>query len=471
MIGELRVHLARPCGKWVRVILNWVRPGRKSGSFWVGLAPSDYLRESFHSSASAPWLRLCRAALQVLVLLLLASTLFAQKIPLNPPVPGSLGVNIHFTAPAPGEMKELAATGVHWIRMDFSWAATERAKGRYDFSAYDRLLVTLDPYHIRPILIFDYGNKLYDHGLAPYTDGGRQAFARWVAAAVRHFQGRGIVWEMWNEPNGYFWKPKRSVQNYILLALAVGEAIRESAPGEIYIGPAGAVIDFPFLEACFQAGLLNYWDAVSVHPYRQRNPETVIPLYARLRKMIAEYAPRGKAIPIISGEWGYPSTRNWWGMTDERQGKMLAREWLTNIASGIPISIWYDWHDDRLSATDPGDNYGLVRFGYHRGKHPVYEPKPAYNAARVLSYILGGYTFKARLPTGAPDDYVLLFSAGNQARLAVWTSTGVHPVTLHGLRGRFQAFTFEGRRERPLRAHHRTLKITLRGAPQYLIPG
>jgi hypothetical protein len=26
------------------------------------------------------------------------------------------------------------------------------------------------------------------------------AFARWAAAAARHFQGRHIIWEIWNEP-------------------------------------------------------------------------------------------------------------------------------------------------------------------------------------------------------------------------------------------------------------------------------
>ena len=41
---------------------------------------------------------------------------------------------------------------------------------------------------------------------------GRKAFARWAAAAARHFQGRGILWEVYNEPNTKFWKPKADVQ-------------------------------------------------------------------------------------------------------------------------------------------------------------------------------------------------------------------------------------------------------------------
>jgi hypothetical protein len=401
---------------------------------------------------------------------LVVRALPGQAIPLNPPISQGLGVNIHFVNPAPGEMQEIAGAGLSWIRMDFSWADIERTKGNYDFSAYDRLIADLDRYRIRAILILDYGNRLYDQGLAPYSDTGRQAFANWVAAAVRHFHGHGIVWEMWNEPNGYFWKPKRNIQNYILLALKIGETIRETEPGETYIGPAGAVIDFPFLETCFRAGLLNYWDGVSVHPYRQRIPESVIPLYARLQHMIAQYAPRGKVIPIISGEWGYPSVPSWWGMNDERQAIMLAREFLTNIASGVAISIWYDWHDGP-QPLDPDAHFGLVRFPYRAGNDPVYEPKPAYLAARTVTHLLCGYTFRRRLQIGSAEDYVLLFTRGRRARLVAWTTNSVpHTIMIPRAHGRFQAIDLEGRREHPLRAHRHDLTLVVTSAPQYILP-
>ena len=146
--------------------------------------------------------------------------------------------------------------------------------------------------------------------------------ARWAAAAAKHFRGRGILWEMYNEPNIGFWKPKPDVDQYAKLALAVGRALRAAEPGETYIGPATSTIDSAFLEKCFQAGLLEYWSAVTVHPYRQEGPETAVAEYGRLRQLIDRYAPQGKRIPIISGEWGYSSA---WNKYDEtRQGKMLA---------------------------------------------------------------------------------------------------------------------------------------------------
>ena len=146
-------------------------------------------------------------------------------------MPEGLGVNIHFTDPRPGEMEMLAAAGFRWVRMDFGWDGTEREKGKYDFGAYDRLMSALDKHHVRAMFILDYSNQNYDHGLSPCSEEGRRAMARWAAAAARHFRGRGILWEMYNEPNIFFWKPKPDVNQYAKLALEVGRALRAAEPG------------------------------------------------------------------------------------------------------------------------------------------------------------------------------------------------------------------------------------------------
>jgi len=74
---------------------------------------------------------------------------------------------------------------------------------------------------------------------------------------------------------------------------------------------------------------------VTVHPYRQKGPETAAGEYVQLRRMIAKYAPKGKTIPIMSGEWGYSSA--WHNFDDARQGKYLPREWMTNLANDIHV--------------------------------------------------------------------------------------------------------------------------------------
>jgi len=391
-----------------------------------------------------------------------------------PVLPDGLGVNIHFTDPKPGEMKMLAEGGFRWVRMDFVWGATEREKGKYDFSAYDRLLKALDEYGIKALFILDYTNRHYDGGLSPYTDDGRKAFARWAAAGVQRYRGRGILWEMYNEPNIRFWKPKPNPPDYVKLAIEVGKAIRQVAPEETYIGPATSQIDLKFLEECFKAGLLEYWDAVSVHPYRQKPPETVTPEYAQLRQLIARYAPPGKQIPILSGEWGYSAV--WRNFNAELQGKYLPRQFLTNLMNQVPLSIWYDWHDDGTSPTDPEHHFGTVAFTYHAGRDPVYDPKPAYKAAQTLASTLEGFRYNKRLVQKDEADYVLLFSrqddAGQlQLRLAVWTTaSGPREIALPASPGRFKVVGHTGEPLPELVCRDGTLRIRLTDAPQYIIP-
>jgi hypothetical protein len=398
-----------------------------------------------------------------------------------PSLDRGLGVNIHFSDPQPGEIKMIAAAGFRWVRMDFVWEATEKTRGHYDFSAYDRLLDSLQPFDLGALLILDYGNQLYDNGGPPRTENTRRAFADWAAAAARHFAGRRVIWEIYNEPNNkMFWRPQPDVDEYVALALAVGRAFRAAAPNEKLIGPA-TVIDFPFLEACFKAGLLDYWTAVSVHPYRQSDPEQAANDYCRLRKMIESYAARRsvllpiqsglageqKQIPIISGEWGYSSV--WRGLSDEKQGALLARELLTNLGNDIPISIWYDWRDDGVDKDEPEHHFGLVRNAYQAGLDQVYEPKPAFLAAKTLSVFLDGYAYQRRLPVGSDSDYILVFSKGHELRLAAWTtSTSAHRIVIPVQEGNFSITKHTGENAGTVSATQEGLKIELSTSPLYL---
>ena len=212
-------------------------------------------------------------------------------------------------------------------------------KGRYNFAAYVRLITALRRYHIRPVLILDYGNPLYQHGAFPTTPAAREAFSRWAVAAVTTFRGSGIMWEMYNEPNG-----RAKPAQYARLALEVGRAIHQADPHALYVGPALAGMDWPWLKRILQDGVLKEFDAITVHPYRQTPPETVVADYAHFRQLIARYAPAGQVVPLISGEWGYSTT--FMNRNANRQGKYLAREFLTNLMCRIPLSIWYDWHND-----------------------------------------------------------------------------------------------------------------------------
>ena len=331
-----------------------------------------------------------------------------------------LGMNTGFSRGTDGEMKLLAKAGFKLVRVDLSWEWSERKPGIYSFEQWDRLLESVKKDKLKAIFILAYKNPNYDQNLNPYTDEGRQAFANWAVAAVNHFKGRGILWEIYNEANNeLFWKPKPNTQDYIKLATVTCEAIRKIFPNEIMIGPApagGIIWSSKFLEECFAGGLLKYFSAITIHPYRDENPETVAGEYRRLRVLIDRYAPAGKHIPIWSGEWGYSNIGEKKNLKIDEltQARFNIRITLTNILCDVPMSIWYDWNDK---------NYGVVTQTNKTGSPATFKFKKSYDAATVMGAQLQGLRFNKRLWTGDKDVYLLLFSGDKINRMVAWTTS------------------------------------------------
>jgi hypothetical protein len=265
------------------------------------------------------------------------------------------------------------------------------------------------------------------------------------------------------------------VAPYVKLALAASKAIQQAAPDETIIGPALAGVDLGWLEFCFKGGLLDYWSGVSVHPYRGTAPESASADFLALAAMIGRYS-KGRKIPIIASECGYSTNvqaqalpNSWTGLTEETQGKFLVRQWLANLASGIPLSLWYDWHDDGPDPHNYEHHMGIVRYPYDKSHDPVYSPKPAYSAAQTLTTQLEGYRFKKRLSVGGSNDYALMFSRGDAVRLVVWTAAPApHPLVIPASPGRFLVTGHAGGKLPSLTAGKDGLSVLVTDAPQYL---
>jgi polysaccharide biosynthesis protein PslG len=376
-------------------------------------------------------------------------------------LPETVGYDIHFTDPQPGELELIGDSGVRWVRMDAIWQGGERTTGVYDFSPYDRLLSALDQHQLKAVLVLDYGNPLYDKGAAPTSDAAVQAFARWAAAAVSRFKGRGVIWELWNEPqaSGY-----PSASSYTKLGLATGATIKAVAPDEQFIGPATAGADVGYAVGCLRGGMSRYWMAVSIHPY-QATPEAFLRYVSGLKAAVAP-------LPLYSSEWGYSTAGgpNYDVVPDEQtQAKYLAREFLVNAMSGIGLSIWYDWRDDGADPKNKQHHFGVV--------HQDLSLKPAYTATKILTSKLRGYRFSSRVPAGrspnAAGDYVLAFepvSGQGATKYAVWTTGGPHTVSIPAERGHtFHETSYLGEALPDLRATKK-VEVQVTDAPVYLEP-
>jgi hypothetical protein len=387
------------------------------------------------------------------------------------PVAG-MGVNIHFYDARPGELEMLSRAGFQWVRMDFHWDKTEPMPGMFDFSAQDRLLANLDKLHIHALFILDYTNRLYDGGKPSCTDEGRAAFSRWAVAAVKHFKGRGVIWEVWNEPNGsWFWQPKANADDYAKLAFVASASIHQAAPDETIIGPALAGSDPAFLETVLKTGVLRYRSGVSIHPYSQRDaPEKEDHAYAEVKTLIAKYAPPGKNIPVICGECGYSTTSQ--GVREEVQGQFLARQFLNNMLEGIPLTIWYDWSNDGTNPQDKESNFGIVRNAYQASPPApnAHEPKPAYLAAQAYAKELSGFHLLRRLTDRIGSDaYVLVFTRGAETCFVAWTtSPSPHAVQIPTPDGSYEVTTYDGKSHTVVKTTAGALTLTLDGGPRYV---
>ena len=393
-------------------------------------------------------------------------------------VPQGVGVNIHFTSAHERDLDLIAAAGFKFIRMDFGWGGTERKKGEYRWTEYDELTANLEKRGMRAIYILDYSNPLYEETVvsknpltgkeqrdvaSPQHPESVAAFARWAAASAKHFAGRRIIWEIWNEPNISFWKPKPDAPQYTALALATAQAVREADPNATLIGPATSEVPVKFIEEFFAAGMLAYLDAVSVHPYRpyKKGPETAVEDYARLRALIEKHAPTPakKSLPIISGEWGYSTFTNK-GVSLEMQAAFIARQQLANLSEGVPISIWYDWKNDGTDLAEREHNFGTVT-------HDL-KPKPAYVALQTLTRELSGYRIEKRLATGGTNDFVLLLSKSAERKLAAWTTGEAHGATLGGLNFKSASSISGDGRTTAAKLTQGSLSLTLTAMPQYV---
>lgn len=327
-------------------------------------------------------------------------------------VPDGWGVCANLASLTDEDMDSMKALGVRWVRTDLQWSRVEQKAGVYNFSKYDPVIDGLRQRGIRAMLILDYGNKVYDVD-APRTREGRTAFAAFAARAVEHYRHEGILWEIWNEPNlSHFWRGEPSVAEYAALVKVVVPAIRNVSSDEWIVGPASSRFDWPFLEGCFKEGLLDDFDAVTIHPYRDKSaPDTVTDDWAKLRAMLDQYSPK-KTIPMLCSEWGYSTYPG--GVSQQTQGQYAVRQYLTNLSAGVPMTLLYSWKSRADASSEKEQNFGVVEANG--------TPKQAYNMIQDAWAKLAGYQFDSEVDLGDPLDRALVFRKGADRKVALWTA-------------------------------------------------
>lgn len=299
----------------------------------------------------------------------------------------------------------LGKLGVKWARCQTGWARTETEKGRYDFRWLDRVVDSLLASGIQPWFNLGYGNTLYTPG-APHPSAvgwvplnsaeARQAWVQYVETIGRRYAGRVKHWEIWNEPNiPSFWQPdKPAPERYVELVRLTAPVLRRVVPGCVLIG--GALAGFPaleYLEACCEAGLLEFVDKVSYHPYRPIPEENYEADVKAFRGTIERYR---KGVGIWQGENGAPSTNDSIGALGQyewdetRQAKWLLRRVLSDLALDVELTSYFHAVDLANYVRHTGPTGRINTKGLLRA--PEYTPKLAYYAYRNVCALFDAET-------------------------------------------------------------------------------
>jgi glycosyl hydrolase family 42 (putative beta-galactosidase)/putative glycosyl hydrolase len=293
---------------------------------------------------------------------------------LNPESPWGMGVYLYrYPDNAVGyeRMDKAAAmaqaAGVKWSREEFSWNRIEIQPGKYDFHYYDKVVETATNHGISIYGLLAYWSRWTE----PYTEQGIDDFCKWARAVVRHYKGKIKHWEIYNEPNIFFWSGPREL--YPTLVKKCYMAIKEEDPEAQVLAISTAGIDRKFIQLCLDAD--SPFDILTIHPYRSLLSE---------RAFMEELVSTAKLVdnrPVWITEMGW-STQI--GGTDERtQAQLLARSYLSSVASGACQNVsWYNFRCDGNDLFYNEHNFGVLRTDL--------SPKPGYRSlttvCRTLSH-------------------------------------------------------------------------------------
>ena len=354
----------------------------------------------------------------------------------------AMGVQIFDWKPQPGAMDMLR--GWDAVRLGGPvWDAVEKHKGEYNFSSFNGLFNEVGAAGLSSIVILSYNNHLYspDESSFPNTTTTRKAFVDYAVAEVAKYSGRGILWEIWNEPFHDFDKQSPSAAEYTAFAIEVAVAIHHAHPMEQLSGVVVGSWYMDYYEGCFRNGLLKYVDAVSTHPYSSFAPEIRNQGLRQLRVLIEKYAPAGKQIPLISSENGYTTCDGASGtpplggfVSEDLQARYLPRVFLNHWLVGVHTSVWFQWKDASTDPTQAGGFFGLMRKTPTANMSMPFDPKPAHFAAQALLAAVAGCSLESAvaISSSTTPNSALRFDCNSCQVYAVWsTVASSHATILH----------------------------------------
>lgn len=315
-----------------------------------------------------------------------------------------------------------AALGFSEARNDILWGRNEPEKGVYTwYEPYEREFDILHANGVKLLGIVNYNNKLYGKGKAPASAEEIAAYGRYAAAVADRFDLVGL--EVFNEFNHDRFNDTpcgTSGGCYIPLLQSVHDSVAPAHPDLPIVAGATALFDREFFIGLWQAGGMQYTDAMSFHPYELvgANPDD---LRGFVEQAGADALANGGAEPPVwITELGWATSIG--GHADPLvQAEMLVRAEISALAGGAQKFFWYDLVNDSDDPNNHEGNFGLYEYA-PRANTLALAPKPAAFTQALLIDRLGG-----RLHTGSEgegDTVVETFGGAADPAWVAWAPGG-----------------------------------------------
>jgi len=306
-------------------------------------------------------------------------------------------------------MCDLAArAGVKWTREEFHWNWIEPVQGEQRFEFFDQMVETAAEHGISVYALCCYYTAWTG---PPMTDEFIEPYCAYLQSLVKRYGHRIKHWEIWNEPNIFFWPGPKDL--YARLLTRAYEAIKAVDPEAQVLGCSTAGIDTGFIQMVLDHG--SPFDALTIHPYRSHlDPKKFMQELRDVQKQVG-----GRDVWIT--EMGWPSHIG--GLSERDQANHVSRTYVSALASGAARSVaWYDFREDGWDPYYNEHHFGLVRNDL--------TPKIGYRALATVGRLIGSAVFEGELSLG-DDLLAFVFRRGDQRIAVLWSTAATQLVRLH----------------------------------------
>jgi hypothetical protein len=404
---------------------------------------------------------------------------------LRPDSPFGINTNLRpDAADLDARLKAMQEAGIKWGRQDFTWRQIEREPDRYNWEPYDRLVAACSAHGILLFGDLAYAPPFHD----PTTEDGATAYAAFARAAAEHFRGRVDDWQIWNEPNGGFWKG--TPEQYARMLAAAGKAIHEVNPKARVLGLNMAFCDVLWAEKILKLVPYDALDVACFHPYRPPSaPEDHFDWWVQDQYVKSwhkadlttdfplvhmSFAEQAGALRDVLGKFGTPKplwvTEICWntnihpyGTNELRQADLLVRFYVLATAfAKVEKVFWWTLRDGGTRQFDMADMVGLMRADL--------EPKYSYYAFGWMTRMLEGLRW-VRNDASGPEVFAAVFTddEANQDTIVAWSNAPHAYVRAQFSEPGLDVFdVFGTRRSVPVEPRTRSLPVPLGESPIYL---